>query len=104
MMTILCAQWCFYLGVGALGIHLVDRAIRFYRGTLPVAIRSMRVLPAGQDRCLVEMRLHAPHIHFEAGSYIFLNIPGACFCFIIVHCFHGCSFSVLTVLMVVVYC
>jgi hypothetical protein len=32
-----------------------------------------------QDRILVELRLHAPHIarRMEAGSYVFLNVPAA---------------------------
>ena len=35
--------------------------------------------PRAQDRILVELRLHAPHIarRMEAGSYVFLNVPAA---------------------------
>ncbi len=52
--------------------------------TQPAELRKVRVLPAGRDRSLIELTIHAPHVCAgaagaatgpEPGSYVFLNVP-----------------------------
>jgi ferric-chelate reductase len=65
-----------YLGLFPVAAHLIDRGLRWWRARQPVTLLGARVLPAGGGRRLTEIRLHAPHLaHFEAGDYVFLNMP-----------------------------
>jgi predicted ferric reductase len=71
------SKTAFWLGIGPLALHAIDRAVRFYRGRKAVTLVNARVLPAGgsSSRVVTELRVNVPSgFKYRAGDYAFINI------------------------------